>query len=284
MTEPKIPKLSKWPFFLADFVLVGAAAWIVYLRPYPIGEGSILIMAALTTMGAWLSIIPFLTQNRAAIKVAEAGALTTVVEQINELRTLTNQISFATAQWQVAQDHAADTVKAAHGIAERITKEAEAFGAFMQKHNDAEKAHLRLEVEKLRKGQSEWIDGTIRVMDHVYALHQAAVRSGQQPLIKQLTYFQNACREALRRVGLTPVEAEVGLPFDEKAHQFLDPKNKPASGALVKETVATGYRYQGQMLRLPLVDLNPPEVQPDGEPTDQQQIVFPSATDAPKAD
>jgi hypothetical protein len=57
------------------------------------------------------------------------------------------------------------------------------------------KNHLRLEIEKLRRGEGEWLQVMVRVLDHVQALHLAGQRSGQRNLIEQLTHFQNSCRD-----------------------------------------------------------------------------------------
>jgi hypothetical protein len=151
-----------------------------------------------------------------------------------------------------------------------MAAEAKAFGEFMQKANDSEKAHLRLEVEKLRRSETEWLHTVIRLLDHIYALHQAGVRSGHRNVIQQLTSFQDACRDITRRVGLTPVEALAGEAFDEAKHQLMEDQPPPPDGALVEDTLATGYTFQGQLLRRTLVNLqqNAPTDQPPATPSE----------------
>jgi len=274
MTDANVPKLNKTPFFAGDLLLIFVAGWIVYQTPHPIGPNSVLLISILTFAGAWLSILPFLLEYRAALKVAEAGSLTTVVEQMTDLRTLANQISFATAQWQVVQDQASQTVKATHEIADRITKEAQAFTAFMQKANDAERAHLRLEVEKLRRGEGDWLQSVVILLDHVYALHQAGLRSGQPVLIEQLGHFQAACRDSVRRLGLTPFEATVNEPFDGSVHQLVKGDGKPEPSARIIQSIATGYTYQGKLVRRALVDVQP--ATPQENPAGQGELLSPS--------
>jgi molecular chaperone GrpE (heat shock protein) len=122
----------------------------------------------------------------------------------------------------------------------------------MENLNQGEKANLRLEVEKLRRAEKDWLNVLVHMLDHVYALFHAAERSGQANLIGQLGQFQNACRDAARRVGLVPLVADQAEPFDDKRHKLADGKAPPA-GARVIEMLATGYTFQGQFIRPALV-------------------------------
>lgn len=261
MTSVSTPRLVKWPFYLADILLLGVAAWIVFKCPDPFRLWPLLSLVTCAIIGAWVSITPFLHQYKAELKFAESTALTSTVEQLNNLRTFTNQISFATAQWQIVQEQSSKTVTAAKEISERMTIEAKAFADFIQKANDTEKAHLRLEVDKLRRGENEWLHVQVRILDHVYALYMAAVHSGQPNLIEQLKQFQNACRDAARRVGLIAFQAQANEPYDEKTHQLADAEAQPYDGALVRETIAPGFSFQGQMIRPAIVILQSRETE-----------------------
>lgn len=261
MTQPNAPKLSKWPFILGDLLLLAVVGWIVHesrQNSLPMGPWTQLILVVCTFAAAWIGVTPFLVEYRATLKFAESNSLTTAVEQINNLRNFTNQISFATAQWQVVQEQSSKTVGAAKEITDRMAAEAKAFSEFMQNANEAEKGHLRLEVEKLRRAEGDWLQVIVRLLDHVYALHLAGLRSGQRNVIDQLTQFQNACRDTARRMGLVAFEAQADEPFNEKTHQLADPEATPPSGARVTETLATGFTYQGQMVRCALVSLHAP--------------------------
>jgi len=94
------------------------------------------------------------------------------------------------------------------------------------------------------------------MLDHVYALHQGALRSGQARIVEQVGNFQNACRDAIRRVGLTPIIADRAEPYDGARHQLADGEGKAEPGkSRVAETIATGYTFQGRLLRPALVRL-----------------------------
>lgn len=271
MTERTHPRLSKWPFFLADAFLLAVAWWIVSQSARPMGAWPLLGVVACSALGAWIAIMPFLTQYRADLQFAEADKLATTVEQLSKLRSFTNQISFATAQWQVVQENSAKTVGAAKEIADRISADARAFSEFMLKANDAEKAHMRLEIEKMRRGEGDWVQLVVHLLDHVYALQQAAVRSGQQNVITQLTQFQHVCRELVRRVGLAPVDIKPGEPYDEKEHQLPDGHPTPLEGALVQQMLAPGYTFQSQRIRNALVVAKRPEPAPQPAETPEPE-------------
>jgi len=245
-------KVTKWPFFLGDAFLLGLAYFVCWQAKTPLGRWEIAAAGLSVSLGALLGILPFVLEYRALIKRIETSALGTVGEKIQNLEALAMQISGATNHWQSAQDQADKTAALAREISERMAAEVREFTAFMQKINDGEKATLRLEVEKLRRAENDWLNVLVHMLDHVYALHCGAERAGQVQLIGQLGRFQNACRDAARRVGLVPFVAARNEPFDGQRHQWADGDSPPA-GALVTEMVATGYTFQGKPLRPALV-------------------------------
>jgi molecular chaperone GrpE (heat shock protein) len=91
-------------------------------------------------------------------------------------------------------------------------------------------------------------------LDHVFLLHAAAARSGQPKVAEQISQFQNACRDAARRIGLAPFAAAQDEKFNAERHQTVD-DSKPAANATVAETIGAGYTFQGKLLRPALVKL-----------------------------
>lgn len=254
MTNSNFPLLKKIPFLAAAALLIAAAAFIASqsLRPFPITMAFLLVAAI--ALGALLAVIPFILEYKSAVKSAESGQLADAVAQIQKLQSLAAQISGATAQWQDVQTAAGKTAAAAQEISASMAAEVAQFTEFLKKSNDAEKNSLRLEVEKSRRAEGEWLQVVVRLLDHVFALHQAGARSGQPELAAQLDQFQNACRDAVRRIGLTPFHAAPDEPFHAERHKILDAETAPA-GSLVGETLAPGFTYQGRLLRPALVKL-----------------------------
>lgn len=262
MTDRTTPKLPKWPFFIGDILLLALAAGIVALRQQTFGLWESLACLAAVGSGAAIAVWPFILDHRAMLKFSEADQLANTVTQIRNLETVASQLSGATGRWQTVQDSADKTAAHARQIVDLISHEAKTFQEFLKKNNDSERAHLRLEIDKANRAQQEWIQLTVHLLDHIFALHQAGVRSGQPAIIHQLTQFQNACRDLVRRVGLSAFEPQSGDKFNEQLHQLQDTQVAPAEGGEVAHILAPGFTFQGQPLRKALVALHvgkPPE-------------------------
>ncbi len=277
--------MPKWPFFLGDAFLLGMAVFIYWEAKYPLGRWEITACGVCVALGAALGILPFLLEYRALLKLIETTALETATEKIQKLETVAAQISGATNHWHAAQEQADKTAALAREISEKMAAEARDFSEFMEKLNQGEKSNLRLEVEKLRRAEGDWLNVLVHLLDHVYALYHAAERSGQANLIGQVGQFQNACRDAARRVGLVPLLASQSEPFDNQRHKWADGEAPPA-GAVVAEMLATGYTFQGKFLRPALVRTQGNGATQAGETkmstpeTDQEQLPLESAGSA----
>jgi molecular chaperone GrpE (heat shock protein) len=254
MHQPKEFSMPRWPFFMGNVLMLVAAYFVYRLGRTPLTSGEVIALCACISMGAWLGVLPFVLEHRGRLKLIDAGALGSTLEKIQNLDHVAAQITSATNQWEVTQQSADKTAAVAKEISDRMVAELKEFAGFQQKMNDSEKATLRLEVEKLRRAEGEWLQILVRLLDHVYALYHAAERSGQENLIAQVGSFQNACRDTARRIGLVPFTAAPDEPFDAQRHKWADGE-KVASGAIVSETVATGFTFQSRLVRPALVRL-----------------------------
>jgi len=251
-------KVPKWPFLLGNAAMIVAAFAVIWKAEHPISQAEIYISVGCVAFGALLGCLPFILEYRATKKLVEINAVTTVAEQLQDLKKYSAQVSTATDQWARVQEttkgDAEKTVAAAREITERMTTEIREFNEFQVKLNDTEKGALRLEVEKLRRAEGEWLQVVARILDHIFALHNAAARSGQPELAAQIGQFQNACRDAARRVGLTPFEAAPEEKFDAERHRAHGVENPPAD-AVAGETLAPGLTFQSRLIRPALVRL-----------------------------
>ena len=254
MSSRTVTDLPKWPFLIGDAVLL-AAAVMIFVQPakgpMSVWECALFVFCGLA--GSVLAVVPYVLEYRAAARTAEQGSLVNTVAEIRNLELIAAQVNAATARWQVVQEHSANSVNAAREISQKIAGEAAAFSEFLQKANDTERTNLRLEVEKLRRMENDWLQVVVRLLDHTFALYRAAERSGQAGLIEQLGLFQNSCRDVAKRVGLVPLVPAAGEFLDPQCHRLPDPEAEVPAGACVGEVVATGYTYQGRLIRPAMV-------------------------------
>ena len=250
--------VPKWPFLAFGGALFVVAAILACRPAHAITQTEVILATVSVVIGALLACLPFILEYRATSKLVELNALGTVSEKLQNLEAFAAQVSSATDQWarvqETTQISAEKTVTAAKEIAERMASEVREFNAFQAKMNDAEKGALRLEVEKLRRLEGDWLQVVARILDHIFALHNAAARSGQPELAEQVSQFQHACRDTARRVGLVPFDITPGEKFDAERQRAHGVENPPAD-AVAAETLAPGLTFQGRLIRPALVRL-----------------------------
>lgn len=264
MAEPEVPTINPIPFFIADLLLLALAVGIVFTHEPPVNAGLMWVVFAAMALGGCFSVWPFLKRYQAEIKLAETRGLTNAMEQIRQLEKVGKVITETSGILEQFQDQEKQTLAAAKNMTDQFSREAKAFQEFLEKANDSEKQHLRLETEKLRRAESEWLQVVVHMLDHVHALHAAGMRSGQPNLINQLSQFQAACRDTARRVGLVPFSPEPGDPFEESKH-LVNHEGEELSlpdYREIAESLAVGYLFQGRLLRKALVKVHSTAAEP----------------------
>jgi molecular chaperone GrpE (heat shock protein) len=291
MSPKPAPRINKLPFLVTDLVFIGVALAIIVRSQTPLGGTQIFAVIACVALGAWACVTPFIRDHDLDVRLAESDRLADTVSQINQLKVLAAQIQGATAQWQTFQENAGQSSAAMKKMAEQLTHDAQNFAESLKQSSDAEKAALRLEVEKRKRAEGDWLKLLVALLDHVYALYQAGVRSGQQNVIQQLGGFQAACRDVVRRVGLVPIEAQPGEAFNPGAHRLADEKQTAPEGAVIAGTLATGFTFQGQLVRPVLVALandapaanaTPQDPSPAAESADEAVVESEGGSDEPE--
>lgn len=259
MAIPSSPKIVKWPFVLADFVLVASAFLMAWRTKWSFPPLTVLGLTGCIIVGAVLMVVPFLMEHMAAVKLWEQSNLADAAQQLDQWVTCANRMTATTSHWQETQAASQKASESARQLVDRISAEAKAFSDFLQRTELQEKQSLRFELEKVRRQEGELLQVMVHLLDHTFGLWQAGERSGQPQLAQQLSHFRSACLETARRVGLVAYEAVAGSPFDPQAHQTADGQ-EPPPGSVISTTVATGYTFQGQPVRRILVTIQEPPV------------------------
>ena len=131
MTEIPNWKCTKWPWLLADAVLLAVAAAVIYKAAHPISHTEIYIATGCVALGALLACVPFYLDFQATGKIIEVHAVGEVSEKIQDLKRVATQVATATDQWarvqEITKGHAEKTTTAAAEIAERMTAEVRDF-------------------------------------------------------------------------------------------------------------------------------------------------------------
>lgn len=258
MNKPADWTVPKWPFLAANAALIVFAAVVILWAAHPISQTAAILATATVAIGAFAGCLPFILEYRATARLIEVNALGKVSEKLDGLEAYATQIAAATDQWarvqEVTRGSAEQTATAAREIAGRMETEVREFNEFQARMNDTEKAALRLEGDKLRRAEADWLQVVARILDHIFALHNAAVRSGQPELAGQIGNFQHACRDAARRVGLIQLEVAPGEKFDGERHRVHGEENPPGDSS-VAEMLAPGLSFQGRLIRPALVRL-----------------------------
>jgi molecular chaperone GrpE (heat shock protein) len=254
MTNPPECSPPLLPFVIGDLVLIGFAVAVVSLGARPVGVPHLFLALAALVAGAFLSCWPFVLRHRVASRLAEAAGVSEAVTALKRLEPLARRVEETTARWQEAQDAADRTTAAAREIAAGMAVEQERFAASIAQGRETERRLMMVELDKLRRSQVESIEVVIALLDNVMALHGAALRSGQQKVIEQLTRFRAVSLDVVRRLGLVAVVPAQGEAFDPERHVLADDQTGGA-GAAIDAVLAPGFTHQGVLLRRPLVTL-----------------------------
>ena len=246
-------RLPKWPFLLADLVLLAVASAVVVKSDWPLGPWQMAVCFLAVVAGAWFSITPFLREYDGSVKLAEAYQLSDSIARLKDIEKIRAHIENATGQWQGVQDHSQRAVSAAGALADRMAAETKEFCSMLERINQAEKTHLKFEIDKLRRAEADWLQTVVRMLDNVFALSQAAAQSRQPALISQIRQFQQVSREIARRMGLNAFAPEGPQPFDPKAHQLPEESATVPEQAMISGVIAPGFTFQGRLMRKAVV-------------------------------
>ena len=250
------PRIRKWPFFAADGLFLALAGGIVVSGGGGLALESwgLLMVMVCVGLGGVFGVWPFLAEYREESRRFEAREFGSVLGQVKRLEEVGKLVSESSEQWREMAEKGELLAKAAEETTVRVREERELFREIAEKADAKERDHLRLEAEKLRRSEREWLGVLAGIMYHVFALHRAGKSSGQAKLIQQLNGFQGACLDICRRVGLSQYVVKAGEVFDPKIHKAEEGRPLPKN-PVVRETLAPGFSFQGRPAYLPLVAL-----------------------------
>src|SRR5213596_1376653 len=123
MTNRPPPTLAKWPFVLADLLIVALLAWVVRPMLPPtstMGYVTIIFVVIAWMGGAYVCIWPWLEEFKAQTRQLENETLASAMEQLQRLEEVGARVQTASASWQSVQDASNRVVMSAREIEEKI--------------------------------------------------------------------------------------------------------------------------------------------------------------------
>ncbi|MGC9036007.1 MAG: nucleotide exchange factor GrpE, partial [Verrucomicrobiia bacterium] len=268
MNVNKVPQPKIVPFIVADALMLLVAGAIVYFSQWPLNLWQAALTAFAVFSGCAFLIIPFILEYKAAVKLQEGDKFVSTVEKIQKLEEVAKQITSATNYWQAAQAEAVKIIEAAEKIQQEVARQTREFSEFMARATDVEKASLRIEVQKLEQMHNDNVQVIMKLLDQVYALYRAALASGNQRIIEQISLFQINCRQIAEKIGLIAFDGKSGEKFDSQRHVNVDRSAATPKDAIVSGAIAPGYTYQTKMLRQALVSVQ--QTSPSSTPMEEK--------------
>lgn len=243
--------VARWPFVVGDGLLLGSAGWVAWALhggQLEWGVGAVGCVVGAVAAGAWTLATPFLREHEAAVRRAEHAGLADTLRQVRQWEAAAAGMAASAGDIQTGQKALEGARAAVEAAAGRLAEERRAVGELQGRMLEQERQTMRVELEKLRRGEEETVRVLCHVLDHNYAVYQAGQRSGQPALVQQLGQYRAACLDAVRRLGLVAHEARPGEAFDPARHEVAEGA-RPAGEAVVRGTVACGYTYRGAGIR-----------------------------------
>lgn len=244
-------RAAKWPFVLGDALLLGTSGWVAWALHegrLPWGTATAALVVGGVAAGAWVLATPFLRDHDAETRWSEQANLADTLQQVRWVEAAAAGIAASTGHIQSAQQSLDRSRAVSEEVATRLGEERRALAELQSRTLDQERQTMRIELEKLHRGEEETIRVLCHLLDHNYAVYQAGQRSGQPALAQQLGQYRAACLDAVRRLGLAAHEARPGEAFDPSRHEPAEGQ-QAGPGAVVTGTMACGYTFRGMGIR-----------------------------------
>lgn len=236
---------------MGDLLLLGASGWVawgLHEGRLPWGTATAALVVGGVAAGAWVLATPFLRDHDAATRRSEQEILADTLQQVRQVETAASGISTSAGHIQSAQQALERARAASEQVVARLDEQRQSLAELQSRTLDHERQTMRIELEKLRRGEEESVRVLCHLLDHNYAVFQAGQRSGQPTLAQQLAQYRAACLDAVRRLGLAAHEARPGEAFDPSRHEPAE-GHQAGPGAVVAGTVACGYTFRGMGIR-----------------------------------
>lgn len=200
MNSPdEAPKLSPWPFLLADVLLLGAAYYVAAQHPGALTGTPLIVAGSLVFTGAVITVIPFLVNHARRQELALAERQREIAALAQSTSASAEQLSIAVASLHGIAESASRAAKLAEQLPLRLQEKIHEFKEQLNEVSLTENEALSQEVNTLRAAETERIESvltTVRKLSSEFARLEAASRSNVTELGETLAKFTTSAEQA----------------------------------------------------------------------------------------
>jgi chemotaxis protein histidine kinase CheA len=221
------PRLPKLPFFVADAVLLIAAAALAKFSARPLDTTTLVLIAVLVMIGAGLIIAPFIIAYIADTAEAVQRERERVNDQVARLHAATESLARAAAQIKAVEDAVHKVARDAETLPYRMQEKLAEFNETLAAKEDNDREALETELEELRAASTDQLKHTAEKITKA-AADWAALETATR---KQLT----AAEAALAKLqdgsahAATQFQAQISTALRELEAKIVDLKHAAAS-------------------------------------------------------
>ncbi|MGH7957440.1 MAG: hypothetical protein ACREH8_10570, partial [Opitutaceae bacterium] len=152
------PALPTWVFIATDLTLIGIAAAIALLSPYPLSTGAVFLIVAFVVLGAIAGLVPLVARYERQKNEALDERQSSLEALARTVSSSAEQISIAANGLHQVAELAHKNLRAAEQLPHKLHERIAEFQAQLSAAADAEKEELERELLALRTTESERLE------------------------------------------------------------------------------------------------------------------------------
>lgn len=221
------PRLPKLPFFVADAVLLAAAAALAKFSAQPLDTTIIVLIAVLVVVGAGLIVAPFIIAYAADNAEALQRERERVNDQVARIHAATESLARAAAQIKAVEEAVHKAARDAETLPYRMQEKLAEFNETLAAKEDSDREALETELEELRAANTDQLKHTAEKISKAaadWAALETATRKQLTAAEAALAKLQDGSTDAAAQF-----QAKVSTAIKDLESKIVDLKQAAAS-------------------------------------------------------
>lgn len=221
------PRLPKLPFFVADAVLLVAAAALAKFSAQPLDTTIVVLIAVLVMVGAGLIVAPFIIAYIADHAEALQRERERVNDQVARLHAATESLARAAAQIKAVEEAVHKAARDAETLPYRMQEKLAEFNETLAAREDSDREALETELEELRAANTDQLKHTAEKISKAaadWAALETATRKQLTAAEAALAKLQDGSTDAAAQF-----QAKVSNAIKDLESKIVDLKHAAAS-------------------------------------------------------